>query len=61
MNKLTLTPQPDGSAPRLVLNQTKEDLQAAPDFKSAAQQAAERQQPATSTSTNPAPAPAPAN
>lgn len=61
MNKLTLTPQPDGSAPRLVLNQTKEELEAAPEFKTAAQQAAERQQPATPSPTSPAPAPAPAN
>lgn len=56
MKSLTLTPEGDGSAPRLVLNSTKEELEAAPEFKSAADQAAETEQPAT-----PAPAPAPAN
>jgi sporulation protein YlmC with PRC-barrel domain len=46
MKNLTLTPQADGGAPRLVLNATKEDLEAAPEFKSAADQAAESEQPA---------------
>jgi len=58
MNSLSLTPQSDGSAPRLVLNSTKEELEAAPEFKSKADQAAELEQPATPA---PAPAPAPAN
>ncbi len=54
MKSLTLTPERDGSAPRLVLNSTKEELEAAPEFKSAADQASETSQPST-------PAPAPAN
>lgn len=56
MDSLMLTPQPDGSAPRLVLNSSKEELEAAPEFKTVAEQAYEREQPVA-----PAPVPAPAD
>jgi len=58
MKSLTLMPETDGSVPRLVLNSTKEELEAAPEFMSVADQAAEakRTQPVL-----PAPAPAPAD